>query len=217
MQSITKILNITTAWEHKRMVICSAIRQLRTLEFYYHGGYRTVEPFALGIVRNGKADNESLICYQTGGFSELREVAGWKLYRVSEMEDIEGLKEKFTDDRPGYDPDHVEMAKIIYCVRPVKKAEEDVKETPEEQLKVESSPATTPRAPEVKPKPIIRNLSHNELMERFRYAHPLPIPQLDTTLWREPLVAPFPEHVKSNIWLVTPVFGNIDYLLGQKA
>ena len=220
VRSIKRVLRMSATRDNKRLTICSAIKQLRTVEFYYHGGYRTVEPFALGIVMKGEADNESLLCYQTGGFSELLEVVGWKLYRASDMEELEVLKDKFTGDRPGYDPEKLEMAKIFCCIRPLYKAEEEVKEPPMEKLTIESSPIPPyepPKAPEIIPQPVIRYLTHNELMERFRYAHPLPIPELDTALWPEPLAIPFPERVESKIWPEMPVFGNTHYLLGQTA
>jgi hypothetical protein len=127
------------------------------------------------------------------------------------MEDIEVLKEKFTGDRPGYDPANLELARIICCVRPVYQAGEEVKEPPREELKIESLPIPPyepPREPEIIPQPVIRYLTHNELMERFRYAHPMPIPELDTTLWPEPLVRPFLERVESKIWPTTPILGN---------
>jgi len=200
---IKQILNISTARDHKRMAICSAIKQLRTVEFYYHGGYHTVEPFCLGIVIKGEADNESLICYQTAGFSDLGETVGWKLYRASEMEDIEVLRGKFTGYRPGFDPDNLEMARVICYARPAYGAEEVIKE-----------PA---RMLEIIPQPVTIYLTHNELMERFRYAHPLPLPELDTTIWPEPLVKPFPEPLESKIWPVTPILGNTHRLVGQTA
>lgn len=226
VRSIKRVLKISTMRDERQLVICSAIRQLRTIEFYYRGGIRTVEPFALGIVMSDRADNLSLLCYQTGGFSELMEVIGWKLYRVSEMEDLEVMREKFKGNRPGYAPDGLQMSQVICCVKPVAPTIEEIKEPPKEEAKVEVTPIPVPAplpvvppptpAPEVKPQPVIRYLTHNELMERFRYAHPMSIPELDTTLWPEPLIVPFPEHVKSKIWPVTPDLGdNPHYLLGE--
>jgi hypothetical protein len=216
--------------ETRRAVICTAIKQMRTMEFYYHGGYRTVEPFALGIVLQGDADNESLICWQTGGFSDLREVVGWKLYRESEMEDMEVRTEKFTGERPGYDPDNIGMWQVICCVRPVKKAEEVVEPPPPpppvEKLTIESPPAPfyepapmppPSPPPEVKRPPIVRYFTHNELMERFRFAHPMPIPELYTTLWPQPLAMPFPEHPASKILPATIIAGINRYLVGDMA
>ena len=218
MRTVRQMLNIATARDKKRSTICSAIRQMRTIEFYYHGGYRTVEPFALGIVMEGDADNESLICYQTDGYSELLEVVGWKLYRESEIEDMVILRENFTGDRPGYDPDEVGMSRIICCVKPVKIAGEAVAPPPKvEPLVAEEAPTVveTPPVPETIPQPVIRYITHNELMERFRYAHPMPIPELYTTLWPEPLTIPFPERVEPKIWPTTPVLGSTQLSAGS--
>jgi hypothetical protein len=151
--------------ETKRAVICTAIKQLRTLEFFYHGGFRTVEPYALGLVIKGDADNESLVCYQTEGFNDLHEVSGWKLYRMSEMEDMEILKETFKGDRPGYDPDTLQMRTVICCVRLKKKL-----------------------APEIK-LPVITYIPHNEVMAKFRYSHPAFTPALRTEVFPDPLLA----------------------------
>jgi len=215
LPSLKKMLKIGITREEKRTVICSAIRQLRALEFYYHGGYRTVEPFALGIVIPGDADNESLICYQTGGFSELLEVVGWKLYRESEMEDIVILNDEFTGERPNYDPDNIGMWQVICCVRPVRTRQPVIEEPP--VITIESSPIPnyTP-SPEVQ-QPIVRYLTHNELMERFRFAHPMPIPELYTTLWPEPLAIPFTERLELEAWPGTKVSEVTHYLVGQPA
>jgi len=197
MPAIKQMLNISTARDHRRLVLCSAIKRLKTIEFYYHGGYHTVEPYCLGIVKKGEADNESLICYQTAGFSDLGETVGWKLYRASDMEDIEVLKGKFSGTRPGFDPDNLELARVICYARPVYWTEEEIEE-----------PAVVPQK---------RSLTHNELMERFRYAHPYPLQELDTTIWPETLLRPFPERLESKIWPVPPVFKNTHHLVGQTA
>jgi hypothetical protein len=152
------------------------MKQLHPVEFLYRGGYRTVEPFALGVVFKGDTDNQSLVCYQTGGYSELRQVAGWKLYRLNDIEDIVILKDAFPGDRPGYDPDNLQVTEVICCVR-LKKAV-----VPEPKL------------------PIMEYLSHNEVMTRFRYAHPALIPALCTEIWPEPLmVRPFSERIRATI------------------
>ena len=218
---IRRVIKFSRAQEEKRQLICSAIRQLRPIEFLYLGGYRTVEPFALGIVLTDHQDNESLLCFQTSGFSDLLEVVGWKLYRVSDMQDLEVLPRNFFPDRPGYDPQNLEMVKIIYCVKLVPQPEEEVKTPPPQAIKIETSPIPPyeppPPPPEVKPQPVIRYITHNELMERFRYAHPIPIPELYTALWPEPLAVPFPERVELKIWPTTPILGSTHYLLGQTA
>jgi hypothetical protein len=202
MPGLKQILNIGMERPYKRQMICSAINQLRKMEFYYHGGYRTVEPFCLGIVMKGEADNESLICYQTSGFSDLGDGVGWKLYRASEMEDIRVLREKFTGNRPGFDLDYVEMARIICYVRPLWETEEAIK-----------APSG---APGIIPRTSPRYLTHNELMTRFRYAHPWRVAELDIMLWPEPLAKPSPERVELKIWPPGPVLQDT-YPVGQTA
>jgi len=173
LRTIREFLNITVARDRTRTTICSAIESRRVIEFYYHGGYRTVEPFCLGVVMSGEADNESLLCYQLGGYSELREVVGWKLYRASEMEDIGITAGHFTGDRPGYDPDDLGMATIYCCVSPGVYAEAGTKEAPK------VAPVPCYAVPE---KPVSVFLTHNELMRRFRFTHPLPLPELYTNI-----------------------------------
>jgi hypothetical protein len=163
---VRDLFDITQKREKTRATLCQAINARRVIEFYYHGGYRTVEPFALGITMHGEADNESLICYQTGGYSDSNKAEGWKLYRASEMEDITVTKEPFTGLRPGYDPENIDMMEVVCCVRPGKAAPDGVREAP--------WPVSAAHTPVVMP------LSHNEMMRRFRITHPLPIPEPNT-------------------------------------
>ncbi|MHB8105326.1 MAG: WYL domain-containing protein [Dehalococcoidales bacterium] len=187
MVSKRTINRVAMTRETKRAVVCTAIKQLRTLEFYYHGGYRTVEPFALGIVLEKRdADNESLVNWQTEGFSDLRETVGWKLYRLSEMEDMEILPQKFAGDRPNYDPDHIEMDRVICSVR--------LKRIPGEPVKMVE---------------VIKYLPHNEVMARFRYAHPMHLSLLQTAVWPDPLIVrPFIKQIGSNVWTTAPMLEN---------
>jgi len=200
VRNLKELLNITTKKEKTREAICAAIKSRRVIEFYYHGGYRTVEPFCLGLVMSGGADNESLVCYQTGGFSELREVVGWKLYRASEMEDIEVLKEQFSGDRPGYDPDSMDMAVIYGCVTPVKAAPKAEPVPAHQELK--------------KPEP--RYLAHYELMRKFRFTHPIPIPELYTYMCSVPSLKPPPERIESKITPLAQLIAHFP-LAGQTA
>lgn len=173
--AVRRFLNIETSREKKRELICGAVRGRRPIEFYYHGGYRTVEPFCLGIVLEGEADNESLLCFQTGGYSELREAVGWKLYRESEMEDIQLLNDQFDGDRPGYDPDQIAMAVIFCRVQPVKPAvgEADLAGASAMVREVLGAAGEATLA-ESEPVP----LTHNELMALFRSIHPYPPEEL---------------------------------------
>jgi len=197
---IKRVIKFSREKEEKQALICSAIRNLRPIEFYYHGGYRTVEPFALGIVLTDHQDNLSLLCWQTAGFSDMNETVGWKLYRVSDMEDLEVHGQHFTGDRPGYEPENLEMARLICFVQPPLHTEEKPEMPPKQEIKIEAPPVIVHEVPSPPPpppppqiRPIVRVLSHNQLMERFRYAHPQPLLQLEDLLWEEPLARPFPE------------------------
>jgi hypothetical protein len=200
VRNIRNILNITTKTEKNRAVICAAIRSRSVIEFYYHGGYRTVEPFCLGVVLSTEADNESLICYQIGGFSELREVVGWKLYRASEMEDIVVHKEQFSGDRPGYDPKNIDMSIVRCYVIPVKEAPQAELVPAHEGLAASES----------------RYLTHNELMRRFRFTHPLPIPEIYTHIFSGPWFKRPPERTEWKNKHFAQAFGET-YLMGQTA
>lgn len=89
--------------------IFSAIDSKQIIKFYYRGGFRTVEPFCYGVTGIG---SEVLTCYQVGGYSELDDPIGWKLYRVSEMSNLTVIDEQFTGVRPGYNPNDPGMATV---------------------------------------------------------------------------------------------------------
>jgi hypothetical protein len=230
MRGIKELLNISGTRDRTRTVVCSAIRARRVIEFYYHGGYRTVEPFCLGLVISGGYQNVSLLCFQTGGFSDLREVVGWKLYRAAEMEDIEVLNDPFVGDRPGYDPDSVEMAKIYCCVTPVAGAgdaaleAEKIDKLPryefsecvtEEPPQFDTGDFTIPDIPEVEPAPAFeavpevyaRPLTHNELMRYFRLTHPIPIAELYRVIFSGTLIKIAPERTAWGLRHLTRAFG----------
>ncbi len=200
MQGIRDLLNITTKRDRTRAKICAAVKSRRIIEFYYHGGYRTVEPFCLGVVLSGEADNESLLCYQIGGYSELREAVGWKLYRESEMQDIEVLNETFSGDRPGYDVESVGMAVFRCYVPPVKEAPKVA--------------AGATRTGLNRPGPGYP--AHNEVMKRFRFTHPTPIPELYTHILSGPRIKPLPERTEWENKHLTQIFGQ-SYLAAQTA
>jgi hypothetical protein len=168
VRSIKELLDITSKRERNRGTLWASIQDRRIVRFYYRGGYRNVEPYALGITRHGKADNESLICYQISGFCNLGEPVGWKLYRVVEMKDIEVSHERFNGDRPGYDPDNIKMAQVFCCCQPVTPAGE----------REENTGATDAKPPPVylAPRPL-KSLTHNERMRRFRITHRLTGPK----------------------------------------
>ena len=148
-----------------RTPICSAINRKQVINFYYHGGFRLVEPFCLGEIMPG--DNESLLCYQVNGHSEFGNPIGWKLFRFSEISNLEVTDEYFTGVRPGYDPDALEMTTIYCCVSTnaddVNKLKESTKlekSSKGERLPYDQHKKYTPPA-----------LKHNEHMRRFRLSH----------------------------------------------
>jgi len=188
------MLLISKARKKIRAALCAAIKTRRVIEFYYHGGYRTVEPFCLGVVLSEEADNESLLCYQVGGYSEFREPVGWKLYRASEIEDLESSRERFSSNRPGYDPDNLEM-KTVYCCVTIG-ADEEVRAAPEPKIEKKMPSFEAPR------EPVKRYLTHNELMRIFRFDHPDRLPELDTIHYYWSLLSghshnPLPERIES--------------------
>jgi len=169
VQAIRDMFVITKARKRTRAAICSAIKSRRVIEFYYHGGFRTAEPFCLGVIMSDGADNESLLCYQVGGHGEYGNTVGWKLFRASEISDLEITGERFSGDRPGYDPDNLGMTTIYCCVsigaEPVRNVAREIPyyETRREQT--------------------ADYLTHNELMRRFRFSHPVPLPELYTNIF----------------------------------
>ena len=152
-----------------RTAICSAISSRQIIGFYYHGGTHLVEPFCLGVAMNGDADNESLLCYQVGGYSEFGEAVGWKLFRYSEISNLEATGDHFTDIRPDYDPDNPGMT-TIHCsisMNTVGGSEPEKSEKPAQSGTAESLSDDKRQACAVSP------LTHNEYMERFRHSHSL--------------------------------------------
>lgn len=167
---------IAGARKRTRAALCSAIKSRRVIEFYYHGGFRTAEPFCLGVIMSGEADNESLLCYQVGGHSEYGNPVGWKLFRASEISDLEITRERFSGDRPGYNPDDMGMTTIHCCVSLEEKSEKQSKVSMGKVPRIEREIPSyeTPR------EQAAVYLTHNELMRRFRFTHPVPLPELYT-------------------------------------
>lgn len=91
--------------------MCEAINSRQVIRFNYKGGLRTVEPFCHGM---STAGNEVLRGYQTGGYSESGEPVEWKLFRVSEMSNLEMTDEHFSGIRPGYNP-HDSAMTTVHC------------------------------------------------------------------------------------------------------
>jgi hypothetical protein len=162
-------------------IICEAINARRPISFSYRGGSRTVEPFCLGRVHRGPRRNESLLCYQTGGFAELVEVEGWKLYRAREIEEITLAPGTFAGDRPGYDPNEIPMYRVYCRVVPERLWQGTAPRRMEDLLhRAEDAAEKQTRVP----------TSHNDLMHTFRDRHPEAVPDLDDV---GELAEPLPE------------------------
>jgi len=91
-------------------IICDAINNREIIQFYYDGGVRVVEPFCYGESTKG---NLVLRGYQIEGYSTSGSPVGWKLYRESEMINIQLTGRNFTEIRPYYNPNDKGMDRII--------------------------------------------------------------------------------------------------------
>lgn len=72
-----------------------------------------MEPFCLGTLLS-RFDNLSLLCYRTAGLGDVRDVFGWKLYRLSEIKNIRVLDEQFSGVREDYISRKAGMV-TVYC------------------------------------------------------------------------------------------------------
>lgn len=86
-----------------------AIANMRCLRVFYDGGYRTIEPYCLGINSKG---NLALRCWQRDGISSSGNPTGWKLMLVGKMGGIEPLAETFSQ-HPQYKRGDKAMVTII--------------------------------------------------------------------------------------------------------
>jgi hypothetical protein len=202
LQAIREFLHITKARDRTRAAVCAAVKSRRVIEFDYHGVFRTVEPFCLGVIMPGEADNESLLCYQIGGHSEYGESVGWKLFRASEIKNLEITGEEFSADRPGYDPNNLEMTTTYCCVSLGQNNES------QQQESVASMPEI---AKEILPYKIPQKQAasfstHNELMRRFRFAHHVRLPELYKISWPNPSTEPLSERTKSKFKPLLRIF-----------
>jgi hypothetical protein len=169
VDAVDDIFLFPNSQDRRNDVICEAINARRSIGFCYRGGQRTVEPFCLGLVQRGSRRNESLLCYQTGGYADLVEGEGWKLYRAREIQDIAVGREEFIGDRPGYDPDEIPMYRV-YC-RAVPKRKWSGAPARSIEVLLRGGEDGTGRGK-------VR-LDHNDLMHRFRNRHPEAVPDLD--------------------------------------
>jgi hypothetical protein len=88
--------------------ICTAINNKYIIEFYYDGGFRTIEPHCHGYTQY----SEVLRGFQTSGFSQSGETSGWKLFDVSKILNLSVTPNHFYGPRPGYNPNDTAMSRI---------------------------------------------------------------------------------------------------------
>jgi len=151
-----------------KTTICSAIHSRHLIEFYYHGGFRLVEPFCYGEIAPG--DNEVLECYQVSGYSDFGELIGWKLFRVSEISSLEIAGEQFTGVRPEYNPYSSVMTTIYCCVSMDEECESaQVKSIERAQDIDRERPSFSNQEQYLSP-----FQRHVERMRIFRISHPFP-------------------------------------------
>ena len=154
-----------------RTAICSAIGSKQLIELYYHGGYRIVEPFCLGVLMLGDADNESLLCYQVSGHSEFGDIVGWKLFRFSEISNLKVIDKNFTGVRSGYDSNKLGMATFYCCVSMHTDDEEKPKETIQPIRNSEEKERLSCDDHENYEEDVSPFQKHNESVKRFRLSH----------------------------------------------
>lgn len=90
-------------------LIKRAIQNKQLLSFTYEDCNRVVEPYTYGLTRNGK---EALRAYQTEGESRSNDSLGWRLFLLSEIENMTLLNNKYSSFRQGYNPNDRGMSKI---------------------------------------------------------------------------------------------------------
>jgi hypothetical protein len=89
--------------------ITDAIRNTETLNFYYDGGTRTVEPHCFGTTTAG---NPGLRGYQTAGYSSSGSL-GWKMFDMSKASNIKPTGGSFSGPRAGYKKGDRGMSAIV--------------------------------------------------------------------------------------------------------
>lgn len=93
------------------VIICDAIRARRLLRFFYDGYERIVEPHVYGV---NTAGHEAVRAWLVRGWSKSDSEPGWRMFLVSQMQDVAAMAEAFEGPRGGFNPDDTQMEKI-YC------------------------------------------------------------------------------------------------------
>jgi len=80
--------------------IANAIRSSRTINLWYNGGMRVVEPHCCGYGTDGQG---LLRCWHVSGHSQSGMQPWWRLFRLDEMRDV-SIGDEFKGTRPLYNP-----------------------------------------------------------------------------------------------------------------
>ena len=78
--------------------------------FRYRGLVRTVEPHIYGV---NTAGHEALSAYQTDGFSRSSDRPGWRMFLVSDIEDLVVEDKTFKRTRSDYNPNDPNIPQIF--------------------------------------------------------------------------------------------------------
>ena len=91
-------------------VLAQAVRDHRVVTFRYRGLARTVEPHIYGINTLG---HEALSAYQIAGFSRSSDRHGWRMFLVSDIEDLVVQDKTFRRTREDYNPNDPNIPQIF--------------------------------------------------------------------------------------------------------
>ncbi len=90
--------------------ITTAIEKGYVLSIFYDGGYREIEPHALGYTRAG---NLALRGYQRNGYSRSGKCPDWKLLRINRAGDLSSDPDTSFTTRPEYKMNDRHLPQII--------------------------------------------------------------------------------------------------------
>lgn len=92
--------------------LCTAIKEMRVIEFNYDGARRVVEPH---MVATNQAGHPALSGWFVRGTSISGSGQGWREYLLSEISDLVILDETFAGPRPGYNPSGGKKFPVVHC------------------------------------------------------------------------------------------------------
>ena len=90
--------------------LLKGLQDHRRLKIVYHGEERIVEVHAVGTTTKG---HPCFRAYQVIGGSVFGEKTGWKMFKVSDIEEVSPLDEFFVEPRAGYQRDDKGMSSIL--------------------------------------------------------------------------------------------------------